>query len=51
VPITVMRRDEKLTFNVQAELHPASQRPPVIVAPSMNQSIPLRLDAQVERHP
>ena len=51
VPITVMRGDEKLTFNVQADLHPASQRPPLIVAPSMNQAIPLRLDAQVERHP
>jgi serine protease Do len=51
VPITVMRGNERLTFNVQADLHPASQRPPVIVAPSMNQAIPLKLDAQVERRP
>jgi S1-C subfamily serine protease len=51
VPITVMREGEKLTFNVQADPHPATQRPPLIVAPSMNQSIPLRLDAQVERQP
>src|SRR6266571_1128021 len=51
VPITVMRGNEKLTFNVQAELHPASQRPPVIVAPSINQAIPLKLDSQVQRRP
>jgi serine protease Do len=51
VPITVRRREEKLRFSVQADLHPASQRPPLIVAPSMNQAIPLRLDAQVEHHP
>lgn len=51
VPITVRRGNDKLTFNVQADLHPASQRPPLIVAPSMNQAIPLKLDAQVERRP
>src|SRR5437899_479666 len=38
VPITVMRGNEKLTFNVQADFHPASQRPPLIAAPTMNQA-------------
>src|SRR6266478_3685015 len=50
VPITVMRGDEKLTFNVQAELHPASQRPPLIASPT-NQAIPLKLDSEVQRTP
>src|ERR1700720_876203 len=51
VPITVMRGSEKLTFNVQADFHPASQRPPLIAAPTMNQAIPLKLDSQVQRRP
>src|SRR5713101_1150951 len=51
VPITVMRGNEQLTFNVQAELHPASQHPPLIAAPAMNQAIPLKLDSQVQRRP
>src|SRR5881227_1735731 len=35
VPITVMRGDEKITFNVQADFHPASKtRAPLIAAPS-----------------
>src|SRR6266404_355849 len=44
VPIIVVRGNEKLTFDIQADFHPASQHPPVIAAPGMNQSIPLRLD-------
>src|SRR6266702_3854322 len=48
VPITVMRGNEKLTFNVQADFHPASQHPPLIAAPTMNQAIPLKLDSQVQ---
>lgn len=51
VPITVMRGNEKLTFNVQADFHPASQHPPLIAAPAMNQAIPLKLDSQVQRRP
>src|SRR5881394_1853170 len=51
VPITVLRGSEKLTFNVQAELHPASQRPPLIAAPTMNQAIPLKLDSEAQRTP
>jgi serine protease Do len=50
VPITVMRGNEKLTFNVQAELHPASQRPPLIASP-INQAVPLKLDSEVRRTP
>lgn len=50
VPITVLRGDEKLTFEIQADFHPASHQPPVIAAPGMNQSIPLRLDS-VRRTP
>jgi S1-C subfamily serine protease len=51
VPITVMRGNEKLTFNVQADVHPASQRPPLIASPSINQAIPLKLESQVQRKP
>src|SRR5213079_1473141 len=51
VPITVIRGSEKLTFNVQAETHPASQHPPLIAAPTMNQAIPLKLDSEAQRTP
>src|SRR6266581_3749908 len=51
VPITVIRGDEKMTFNIQADFHPASQRPPVIAQPSMNQALPLRLQKAPERTP
>ena len=54
VPITVMRGDQKLTFHVQATLHPAS-RTGVMVAspgtPALNQAIPLSLDSEVPRTP
>src|SRR6266513_3981638 len=51
VPITVIRGNEKLRFNVQAETHPASQHPPLIAAPTMNQAIPLKLDSEAQRTP
>ena len=52
VPITVIRGKEKLTFNVQAEIHPASQYPPLIAAPTItNQAIPLKLDSEARRTP
>ena len=52
VPITVVRGDEKLTFNVQAELHPASERRPLIASPlSPNRDIPLKLDSEAQRTP
>ena len=46
VPITVVRGKQELTFNVQADFHPASQHPPLLAAPPgpMNQAIPLNLD-------
>jgi len=44
VPITVVRGDEKLTFDIQAGFHPASQQR-VIAAPGQNPAIPLRLDS------
>ena len=51
VPITVVRGDEKLTFNVQAELHPASERRPLVAAPTINRAIPLKLDSEAQRTP
>jgi S1-C subfamily serine protease len=50
VPVTVMRGDEKMTFNIRADFHPASQRPPVIAQPN-NQALPLRLQKAPERTP
>jgi serine protease Do len=55
VPITVVRGNQKLTFNVLADLHPASQRGGPLIAspasPMMNQAIPLKLDSEVRRTP
>lgn len=51
VPITVMRGDERLTFEVQAGFHPASQHPPIIAQPSMNQALPLKLQRTPDRTP
>src|SRR4029453_8691436 len=52
VPITVVRGGEKLTFNVQAELHPASERRTLIASPlSPNRAIPLKLDSEAQRTP
>ena len=45
VPITVMRGDEKLTLTVEADFHPAAQRPAVIASPlSPGHVVPLGLD-------
>src|SRR5882724_2222829 len=52
VPITVRRGDETLTFNVQADFHPASQRLPLIAAPALsNRAIPLNLQSAPRRSP
>ena len=51
VPITVVRGDQKLTFNVQAELHPASERRPLVAAPTINRAVPLKLDSEAQRTP
>lgn len=44
VPITVLRGNEKLTFEVEAGFHPAAQRPPIIASPLSPQAMPLGLD-------
>jgi serine protease Do len=44
VPITVLRGNEKLTFQVEAGFHPAAQRPPFIASPLSPQAMPLGLD-------
>jgi serine protease Do len=44
VPITVVRGQEKLTFEVEADFHPAAQRPPIIASPLSPQAMPLGLD-------
>src|SRR6266550_3589638 len=61
VPITVMRGNEKLIFNVQAGVHPASRNVPrlpgmppggLIAAPPLsNRAIPLNLQSVPERTP
>lgn len=52
VPITVLRGNEKLTFEVQADFHPASQHPPIIASPlSPRQGVPLNFDSAVRRTP
>jgi serine protease Do len=51
VPITVVRDGKKLTFNVQAELHPASERRPLIASPTINRAIPLKLDSEEQPTP
>jgi serine protease Do len=54
VPITVMRGNQKLTFNVQATVHPASRTGPLLASPAtpaMNQAIPLSLSSDVPPTP
>ena len=55
VPITVMRGNEKLTFNVQATMHPASRTGLLLAAPgtpAMNQQgLPLSLSSEVQPSP
>jgi hypothetical protein len=55
VPITVMRGKQKLTFEVQATLHPASKNIPTLLdgtqlpaaaAIQSNQAMPLSLDSE-----
>src|SRR6516165_9764495 len=51
VPITVMRGNQKLTFHVQAELHPASKNVPMlpdgtrVPAAVENRAMPLKLES------
>jgi serine protease Do len=52
VPITVMRGNQKLTFDVQADLHPASKQLPLIASPaSPNRALPLNLQTVPDRTP
>jgi serine protease Do len=56
VPITVMRANQKLTFNVQATMHPASRTGLLLASPpgtpAMNQqAIPLSLGSDVPPTP
>ena len=55
VPITVMRGHQKLTFNVQATMHPASRTGLLLAAPgtpAMNQqAVPLSLGSDVPPAP
>jgi len=54
VPITVLRGDQKLTFHVQATLHPASRTGLLLASPAtpaINQAIPLSLGSEVPRTP
>ncbi len=45
VPITVVRDGEKMTFEVEADFHPAAQRPAMLASPfSPRQAMPLGLD-------
>src|SRR5438034_9704197 len=50
VPITVMRGEEKMTFNVRADFHPAGQHR-IIAQPSTSQTLPLSLPRAPERTP
>src|SRR5438105_368974 len=52
VPIIVMRGKEELTFQVQADFHPATKHLPLIASPvSPNRSIPLNLASVPQRTP
>jgi serine protease Do len=60
VPITVMRGNQKLTFEVQADLHPASKNLPALpdgtqlpaaAAADGNRAIPLKLDSEAQQTP
>ena len=51
VPITVMRGKEKLTFNVQADFHPAAQTSSIATGDLKHQGIPIKLDSIVQRTP
>src|SRR6266480_3370734 len=48
VPITVMRGDQKLTFDVQAAMHPATRTGVLLASPGI---IPMPLDDEVPESP
>jgi serine protease Do len=51
VPITVVRGNEKLTFNVLADFHPNSKRPAMSATLTPNRAIPLTLRSTPEGKP
>ncbi len=57
VPITVMRGNQKLTFHVRAELHPASKNVPMlsdgtrVPAAVENRAMPLKLESEAQTTP
>jgi S1-C subfamily serine protease len=52
VPITVIRGDQKITFEVQAAMHPASPTGVVLASPGIIPGvIPMALDDEVPRSP
>jgi len=58
VPITVKRGNQKLTFHVQAELHPASKNVPMLsdgtqvpTAADANRAMPLKLESAAQTTP
>ena len=50
VPITVMRDNEKITFQIQAELHPGGQTR-LAAPPTLNRGMPLNLQSAPEGTP
>jgi serine protease Do len=46
VPITVVRGNEKLTINVQADLHPRAKGLPVTAGAPLHHGIPLKLESE-----
>ncbi|MDQ6809050.1 MAG: S1C family serine protease, partial [Verrucomicrobiota bacterium] len=51
VPITVLRGQEKLTFEINADFHPATHHAPMAATLTPHQGIPLRLDSSTRRTP
>src|SRR4029077_7558834 len=52
VPITVMRANEKLSFEVRADFHPDGKHPQLIASPlSPGRAIPLNLQTSPDRTP
>jgi serine protease Do len=51
VPIMVMRGNDRLTFNVQADFHPAAQRASLAASLAPKQAIPLKLQSAVPKTP
>jgi len=51
VPITVIRNGQRLTVNVRADVHPASQRPTMVAQPGNQTVLPLGLQKEPEQTP